>query len=1020
MATKRPASQQLSGQPHLKRRETGNDSPRLSGASTPVSTNASSDPKACLNALLSITAALATAEVELSVLQSEHTQANEDVIDAKKKKNFLSYLEIKQRFALQKLTQLRQCQDKVDALQGKKGILSESFIVSLKPNEDDLISKITKHLEGDLDTKIRNVTASFEIQINLQIVKHQSEIAQLHNSNTARQFSDVTQDIKKLRDDLTRLSEEHESRYGTVHKVLRETNSDTARLATMIETLEKELRSYRPALNSLATVMKTLPERTMKVEANVRLILEDISQHAAQLQSLQLQGQAKDPVTTSNSPETQTRLEELQQHVRSLDKQVGEMRDQIEISRTALDLFNGVKKDEVNVPGVLARLDKTEAHLDSIETLKIKVSALDSLQNDIEDVFEELKKNEADLLTRIKSIEDRNDASTVDGNVKVEIEFLNSRIQEQARRIDTCSSEVSHLAADHLNAGHAQVAICQEHVRKMETTITSLRQDVKADMVKKEEFEALQAEAKTIKRDANHHVVTFGAVQQAVQHLEARVNNTTTEHISSMLDRWLWDHGQKGLRNLFAPIKVVAEIEALSSENDNRVKDAAVLRAHVDKIDQHLKTAFEKVKTHIEQLPQVDNITELPQKIAELSSSVDDLRIRTINLPKLEAETKRLGHQLTQTSQSDERIKRVEEQMSGLGKKVDDSLDRYRENIQVIEAIKRTSTQIRVELSTTKTNHEDRRQADLRNLETRREADLKNLENRRKADLVAVTDQIKQIDKEYKTIQENIQKHSDYLKASLSENEKVVAQLNESISSFKDDYNELTTNFDKRIGPVEAAQLKTVSRENLDKLSARVEELITFKKSIEVKQDQATTAIAATIPAGPRASMSALSIRGAALRDQASQRASVPASTARSPANGNHNAQGPFLSTPTPRQTTALHSQRPSTPTTTVGKSANTTSSSAKNGSFPPRTKRETTAVSSNRLDSGSSTPGPSTLGSSKLARKQRKEEKRKTAQEKRKDMAVHDLTNAASDDDNGEDPLSASATRYREATEEL
>jgi len=584
-------------------------------------------------------------------------------------------------------------------------------------------------------------------------------------------------------------------------------------------------------------------------------------------------------------------------------------------------------------------------------------------------------------------------------------------------------------------------ALYHERIQKMESTITCVKQDVEAlpsqtpqsstDVVKKDEFEALQAEAKTIKRDTDHHIATFSAVQQAVQHLEARVNNTTTEHISSMLDRWLWDHGQKGLRSLFAPIKVVDEIEALTSENDTRIKDGKALRAYVDNIDQRLETSIENAKRHAEQLPQVDSsINELPQKIAQLSLSVDNLKLRTTNLPQLEIQTKSLGQQFAQMSASNETINRVEEQISSLTDKVDKGFQEYRDSV---EQVNKAFAQVREGISTTKTD----------------------IEKRRRADVAVTTDQFKQIDKEYKIMQEAMQ---EYRKEALGEVEKVVKKHDESVSSFKDDYDARANNFDERFSTMEAAQFKHASKENFDKLRKRVDELITFTNSMEAWRsrlepekvqkvitdvedlirwlDQAKqhhgAAAAASVPTGPKPSADDSSINEAAPHVQTSRgklgtvsTSNLSTSIARSQSNGNRHTQGPFLNTPTPRQTTGPQAQgftansRPSTPVAAVAQMSNPGVSGSKSNPLQPRIKREMTTISSSSLDSGRNTPGVPTTGSGKLARKQKREGKRKSGLEKRTDVEVFDLTNIASEGDkDGEDPLST--TRPREATEEL
>jgi len=1034
MATKRPASQPLSGQPQLKRRETGNNSPAPTPTAVSASavSNAPADPKACLNALLSNTAALATAEVELSVLQSQHTQASEDTNDAKKRRNFSSYLEIKQRFAAQKLAEVRQCQDKVDTLQAKKSMLSESFIVSVKSptlNEDSLISRITQQLDAEINAKIRHATAGFEKQISQQkgdIAQLQDEIKTLNLSSAATKhnLSCAKNEVNQLRDSLTSLLREHEFRHETVIKVGEETKSNLRGLAEDIVTLAKESTSYQRALESVNSIMETMPDRIMKVEANMRMVLADVDH----LKELPLVG---NPQQTHGK-----RLDELEKHAQSWDKQVDEMRDQIENSYSALDLLTG---DE-NEPGVLRRLYGAEAHLrtfiDSIDTLKPKVAALDSLQADCEQEFERLTTDNAALSLRVDGLNERNDASIIDGKVKPLESSINSiglRLQEYSKRVDAYSSDVAHVRAS--STGNAQIALFHERIQKMESTLTSLKKDVGAlpsqtqtsqtstDVVKKEEFEALQVEAKTIKRETDQYVATFSAVQQAVQHLEARVNNTTTEHISSMLDRWLWEHGQKGLRNVFAPIKVVGEIETLTSENDNRVKEGKALRTHVDNIDQNAKASFEHVSRELKQLSQFQSsTTEVPQKIAQLFLAMDNLKLRTTNLAHIEIETKRLG-QLFKASASDEAINHIKEQISSLRDKLDNGLNECRNSIKQVST---ASTHAHQEMNTTKLD----------------------LEKRREADVAVMTDHFKQIDKEYKMLQEKVQKFPEDLKEALDKVEEVVKKYNE-ISSLKDDFDVRADGFDEQLNNMVEAQFKNISKENFDKLQKRVDEITTWRsqhlepekirkvisdveelhnwiEQAKIKRDQEA---ATTVPirTGPRVSTNAFSIKGAAIRDQASretpatmsatnQSTSIP----RTQFGGNNDSQGSFLNSPVRRQNTAPQAQsstsngRPSTPATTSGQPANATS--AKNNSFQPRIKREMTNISSS--SDRRNTPGPSTPSSGKVTRRQKRDEKRRAALERRKDVEMFDLTNMASDDEKEKDPLVT--TRLREGTEEL
>lgn len=976
------------------------------------------------------------------MLQSQHAQANEDANEAKKRKNFSSYLEIKQRFAAQKLVELRQCQDKVDDLQAKKGILSESFIVSIRTNEneDALISRITKQLESEINAKIRHATAGLTKQLESEtnakirlatagleqqasqhkgdMVRMQDEIKKLNLSSAAKEqiSSNVTNEVKQLRDSLTNLSKEYDFRHETIIKVREENRSNLERLAEDITTLEQESTSYQSSLETVNSVMKTMPERIVKVEASMHMILADVDH----LKELRVAG---DPQETQTYEE---RLVELEKHARSWDKK---MRDQIEISHI---LLTGDEIDP-SFRGVLRRLDDAEAPL--LE-LKKRVTALDSLEADCEQEFERLTA----LSARVDSLE-RNDASMVDGKVKPlegSINSIEARLQECSKRVDTYSLDVAHVRAS--STGNAQIALFHERMQKIESTITSLKQDVSTlpsrtpqastDVVKKEEFEALQAEAKTIKRDTDNYVATFSAVQQAVQHLEARVNNTTTEHISGMLDRWLWGHGQKALCNVFAPNKVVAEIVALTSEDENRVKEGKALRTHVDNIDQNAKASFDTVSREIEQLSQFpSSIIEVPQKIAQLSLSVDNLKLRTTNLPQLELDSKRLlelenkrSGQIIKNPATDEAINHIKEQISSLTHKLDNGIDECRRSIGRVDMV---STQAHQDIKTTKID----------------------LEKRREADLVVMTDQIKQIDKEYKVLQEKVQKFQEDLKEALDKVEEVVKKHDE-ISSFKDDFDVRADGLDEQLNNMVEARFKNISKENFDKLQKRVDEITTWRSQIEPEKiqkvikdvedlnnwlEQAKTkhnqeaATTVCIPTGPRASTNDFSIKGAALRDQASRGTSATISAtnqgtsiARSQFGGNSHSQGSFLKSPTKRSNTAPQAQsstsnsRPSTPAATTGQPSN--AASAKNNSFQPRIKRELTNISSS--SDGRNTPGPSTPGSGKFARRQRRDEKRRAALERRKDVEMFDLTNVASDDEKEEDPLIT--TRPREGTEEL
>lgn len=1056
MTSKRPASQQLSA-PHIKRRETDNASPRSSGASSPAIVNAPPDTKICLDALLSVTASLAAAEIELGVFQSQFAQANADVTDAKSKKNFSSYVEVKQRYASQRLDDVSKCQAKVDILQEKKNLLSESFVASInasKPVEEDLFTRLTKRLTVDFEQKLDQQTCRHK----KEMAHLQDNIDKLSSSNEASPLvAEVVTEVRQLRDDLKKFSGDHVWDHTTVTKTLKNDRLKVESLAEELQTLRKVFESYQPGLDSLDIVLEKLPERIMKVEANMRLALDDIDHHTEQLVILDGKKSAVPPAINPDVLSIQYNTsQELKEHMQSVNKRMEDMARQIDLSTDAVGILAG----DANAIGICQRVDNIEAHLGAlpdvsslVETFNIlkpevvsltktvtalqpKVAALDSLEKECGEEFTKLDDQNKVFSARVTALGE----SLKDGTKPVigDIKAVESRVDEHSKRLDTQASDIANLRTS--KHGNQQTALFNERMRKIENTISYLGRTIEAlpsqtlqastDVVKKEEFEALQAEAKTIKRDAEYHSATFTAVQQAVQHLESRVNNTTTEHISSMLDRWLWDHGVKSLRNLFAPIKLLAEVENLLNENGNRVQDEKTLRAHVDNIEQRLKTSVENVKRQVEQSPQVDtNLKDLPQKHLQLSLVVDKLTLQLQRLPPLETETRRLGQQLTNTSGAVQASKELDDKVSGLTDKVEKALENSQETV---EQLKKDLAQVREDIGTAQSNAEKRR-----------------------ADLDVTTDRIMHIDEEYKKVQDEIREVHERVQKELDQVKEELKKPDETLASFKDDLEARATNLEDQFEKIQSAQFRNASTENLGKLQKRVDELSKLNKSMETwsqlepkrlqkvvtdvedmkkwlddaKKEQKAAADAAAVASssGPSISASQLTNTRAVTRDQTDggTPSSVrSASIARTTSSGNQNTPAPFLEKARPRQNTSSQapgtkvSSRPSTPATAIGQSSNAVASSAKNSSSQGRIKHEVATQSSSSYDSGRGTPN-STTESAKAAKRQRRVEKRKSGLERKNNVELVDMTNMASDDDrNGEDPLSS--TRRREATEEL
>uniref|UniRef100_A0A8C7KVX1 Golgin subfamily B member 1-like n=1 Tax=Oncorhynchus kisutch TaxID=8019 RepID=A0A8C7KVX1_ONCKI len=591
------------------------------------------------------------------------------------------------------------CQDLEDRLQ------LQARIESLQNESERLqgqLASLRSQQSRDAEKHHLLVTSLNEQLKGLSDTQECLETSLIEKENTLVKTSEKLELIDSLRDSLM----EKEAQHKEVADKLLQSENHLTEVSTKCSTFEKQCSELKTSVADLTHKLSVLKEKTLKQEATINTLQNDLDQTNDELDKLNTTHLEERSQLIHNLQSCEREIDNLRDVLSDKDKEILALSGNMaEYAEQIMVLKQEIKHKEEDLVRIETALTKTEREAQIIRDSQN--SDQQALYTKTAELVEQLKDAETELSKAKEEKESRT----------VEVEELRKQVEEDKRTILELRGEIQQHR-NHLLECETQISSLKEHVtvasqklQESEGLISQLREASTSSKTLKDQLQdkeqTYEKELKSVKEERNKLNAEVSKHDDDLKTLSNKLEKQTECQVQLKKEMQEKLETISSLEEKLRAIQEEAEVEQQKFNTELQVRDsekeklAKDLQVKLENIS-NMKKLLKNMKTEKQQLQ-----ADLKEKADELKSQkqlVDDLNKKStaalelnssLNSQKngLREENQRLQQDVAGKQKS---ISEMTDERDSLRNKVSDFETQHSENRKVIEGLLKDKEELSV------------------------------------------------------------------------------------------------------------------------------------------------------------------------------------------------------------------------------------------------------------------------------------------------------------------------------------